>query len=67
MKSGISDTIRKIIDDKGIKLTKVASATGIGYQRLNRIFNQKSELLASELIVLCAFLRIDPNVFIDAA
>lgn len=63
----INNCIKNIIDEKGLKLTKIASETGIGYQRLNRLFNQNTRMLASEFISLCSFLQIDPKIFSDAA
>ncbi len=59
----INSQIKEIINDKGLKMTKVSSATGIDYQRLNRIFNQNSPMLATELIAMCSFLEIDPMTF----
>lgn len=61
----VNDSIRKIIDDRGIKLTKISLATGIKYQRLNRMFNQHSTMSASEFISLCSFLKIDPKSFMS--
>lgn len=61
----INSQIKEIIDNQGLKITKVASATGIDYQRLIRILNQDTQMLASEFIILCTFLRVDPNYFIN--
>lgn len=63
----INSQFKEIINEKGIKLTKVSAETGIDYQRLNRLFNQNSPMLASELIAMCLFLKIDPNTFCDVA
>ena len=68
MNPDINEKIKSIINDKGIKLTKVSLETGIEYQRLNRLFNQHAQMLATELLSFCIFLEIDPKVFAtDAA
>lgn len=59
--------IRNHIDNNGLKLIYVSERSGIPYQRLNRIFNQDSQMNATELLALCNFLKIDPNSFIDKA
>lgn len=63
----INIQLKKIINEKGLKFTKVAEATEIDYQRLNRLFNQDALMSASELIILCDFLDIDPNIFKKSA
>lgn len=63
----INIQIKDIINERGIKLTKVSEATGIVYQRLNRLFNQHAMMSASELILLCDFLDINPRIFKEPA
>lgn len=60
-----ANAIRTHIDNNGLKLIYVSERSGISYQRLNRIFNQGAQMSATELLVLCNFLKIDPNSFID--
>lgn len=55
--------LRKEVDNKGLKWKKVSVATNIPYQRLNRILNQGASMSATELIAICDFLDIDPNIF----
>lgn len=59
--------IRQSIDNKGMKLIFVADRTGIPYQRLNRVFNQDAQMTATELLLLCRLLELDPNDFIQRA
>ena len=63
----INQTFKSIVASKGLKMTKVSEVTGIEYQRLNRIFNQNAVMAASELLVLCSFLEIDPREFMRVA
>lgn len=63
----INQKFKSIVASKGLKMTKVSEVTGIEYQRLNRIFNQNAVMAASELLVLCSFLEIDPREFMRVA
>ena len=53
-----SELLRKIIEDRGLKLSKVASTLGISYPALNRKINNKSSFMAQEILKLCDLLQI---------
>ena len=53
-----SDLLRKIIEDRGLKLSKVASTLGISDPALNRKINNKSSFMAQEILKLCDLLQI---------
>lgn len=57
--------IKTVIVDSGYKLTAVSEKTGIEYQRLHRILNQGALLSAREFLLLCKFLDIPHDGFID--
>lgn len=61
----LENKIRMIIAERGLKLTKVSQITGINYQRLQRVFNQHSSMSATEMILLCSFLKLDPMMLAD--
>lgn len=63
----INQRIKAVINSKGFKMTKISEVTGIEYQRLNRMLNQNAVMAASELLILCSFLEIDPREFMSAA
>lgn len=63
----INKKFKNLINEKGLKMTKVAELTGINYQRLNRLFNQNALMSATEFITLCSFLDVNPNGFLEAA
>ena len=53
-----SELLRKIIEDRGLKLSKVASTLRISYPALNRKINNKSSFMAQEILKLCDLLQI---------
>ena len=53
-----SELLRKIIEDRGLKLSKVASTLGISYPALSRKINNKSSFMAQEILKLCDLLQI---------
>ena len=53
-----SELLRKIIEDRGLKLSKVASTLCISYPALNRKINNKSSFMAQEILKLCDLLQI---------
>lgn len=57
--------IKDTITECGYKLTAVSEKTGIEYQRLNRILNQGASLSACEFLLLCKFLDIPYEDFVD--
>lgn len=56
----VTNKIADIIADKGIKIARIAEATGISYQVLQVSFKKKRELRADELVKVCQFLNINP-------
>lgn len=55
------------IIQSGLKLTFVSQKTGISYQRLNRIFNQKAVMSGLELIKLSSVLNITQDELVQLA
>ena len=51
---------RDLADQKGYKYSAIADQTHINYSRLLRLFQGRTELLASELLKLAAFFHVDP-------
>lgn len=58
MNKKIIDFLKGVIFRKGVKYVFVSEKSGIAYQRLMRIFNQKSRISGSELICLCKVLDV---------
>jgi transcriptional regulator with XRE-family HTH domain len=59
MNEKIIQLLKNIIECKGIKYTFLAEKSGIEYQRLMRIFNQKATISGSELICLSRILEVE--------
>lgn len=58
--------ISNTIHEKGIKATHVAAQTGLGYQRLMRILNQRATMTATEMILLSKVLDIPMDAYMEA-
>ena len=52
--------------DHGIKQAAIARALGIRKHRICDIVNMKSEIKASELQLICAFIDKSPSDFLEA-
>ena len=65
MNTKIIQFLRNVIERKGMKYTFVAEKSGIGYQRLMRIFNQNATISGSELICLSRVLEIEQSALMD--
>ena len=55
--------LKRAAKEKGVPLTFVSEKTEIGYQRLQRIFNQGAMLSASEFLKVCTLLDVNPDTF----
>lgn len=53
------------IENRGIKYKFIAKKTGINYQRIIRIFNQKAIISGSEFICLCKVLNISQSDMLE--
>lgn len=51
------------ITEERLKQKDIAKEIGITEDRLSRILSLKSKMLAEEMILLCAVLKINPNEF----
>lgn len=51
------------ITELQLKQKDIAAEMGITEDRLSRILSLKSNMLAQEMILLCAILDMDPNAF----
>ena len=53
-----AEKLGRIIDAKGVKLTAIASATGIHVKALSQTFSNKRKLTADEFISICKFINV---------
>lgn len=55
----VTEILKKIIDEKGIKYTFISSKTGIPIDTISRSFLGKRRLPANEMIEICKAIKID--------
>ena len=55
--------LSKHIKNKGIKLAKISSATGLSYYVVTASLSGERPLRAEEFLKICQFLNVDPNQF----
>lgn len=60
----IEKRLAEIIESKLTTITKLASATGIDYQTLQRCLKGEQRLKADEFLAICKVLDIDPREFV---
>jgi DNA-binding Xre family transcriptional regulator len=60
-KIDIRDNLKKLIDDKGVKLVHLSEKTGITPTKLSLTLNKKRSLSADELFALCDILDVTLN------
>lgn len=53
------------IDDHGIKQAAIAKALGIRPHRIHEIMRLKTQMKATEFIMICDFIDKNPNDFIQ--
>lgn len=63
----VQKTLSDWISEHGLKQASISRATGITKNRMSDILTLKSEMKASEMLLICAFIEKEPNDFIKAA
>lgn len=62
---GVSDRIRKYIDEQGFRYNKVAERSGIDAKRFYRLINAKTAMTVEDYEQICKKgLSIDPGFFL---
>lgn len=49
----VADTMKTMIDGKGIKYTFIAEKTGLSPDRVSKVLNRQRKMLADEMISIC--------------
>lgn len=62
----VRDSLRKIIEQSGMKQSVVASRSSLSPQQLCDITRKRRRLDANELMQLCTTLNISPNDLLSA-
>ena len=63
----IAERIKEYIEEKGIKQTAIASATGMSKVAVSETLNGNRTLTAEELSRICRFLEVPCERFFDSA
>lgn len=61
----IEQTVRKMLEERGIQQKFICEKVGISAPLFNLSMNCKRKLKATELISICVYLGIDLNTFKD--
>ena len=59
----VQKALSEYVDQHGIKQAAIARALGIRTHRIHEIMRLKSEMKASEFMLICEFIDKDPNEF----
>lgn len=54
-----AETIKRIVDDRGISYTSIASKSGITIDAISRTFRGQRKLSADEMLKICKVVGID--------
>lgn len=57
--------IKKYLDDKGIRYTKISELTGIPLNILSPMLNEKREIKATEYFLICNAISVPLDTFAD--
>lgn len=49
----VADTMKALIDSKGIKYSFIAEKTGLSADRISKVLNRQRRMLADEMISIC--------------
>lgn len=61
MDSKIATNTRKIINEKGLKISAVASKAGYNYKVFNNILTGRKQITDIVIVQLCNALEVTPN------
>ncbi len=61
----IADRIKEYVNEKGIKQTAIASATGMSKAAVSETLNGNRTLTAEEFVGICNFLEVPCSKFME--
>lgn len=57
----INAELKKIVEERGIKQSRICEKTGMTADAVSRILNSTRKITGEELLDICEFLNIDPR------
>ena len=61
----INERLSDYVTQNGIKQSYIAQKTGLTADIVSKMLNGNRRILADEFLLICAALKIDPNIFRD--